>query len=97
MATLGGKREGAGRPKGYASLEAERARVMIAKMLSTELKPIALKAIKDAKKGDKFARDWLSDRAYGKARQVFGVEGGEEGEPLRIEISETIAKKNKLI
>lgn len=58
-----------GRPKGYAALEAERQRAEVAHRLVTEFTPIVTKAIEQAKGGDKSARDWLSDFAYGKPTQ----------------------------
>lgn len=69
----GGYRPGAGRKKGFAALEAERARARIAVKLAKELDPIVDKAIALAKKGDKAARDWLTDRAYGKPQQAIDV------------------------
>ncbi len=73
---LGGKREGAGRKKGYPALEAEKARLMIAEKLATQFAPIVDKAIEQAKQGQKDARDWLTDRAYGKSMQpIVGKDG----------------------
>lgn len=65
----GGFRIGAGRKKGFAALEAEKARELIATKLKVHLEPIVDKAIVQATEGDKFAREWLVDRAYGKAQQ----------------------------
>ena len=62
----GGYRQNAGRKKGFASIEAEKAREYIAGKLKTELGPIIDKAIKQARLGDKSAREWLVERAYGK-------------------------------
>ena len=73
---LGGKREGAGRKKGFPALEAEKARLMIAEKLTNEFAPIVDKAIEQAKTGNKDARDWLTDRAYGKSMQpIVGKDG----------------------
>lgn len=58
-----------GRPKGYAALEAERQRIYVAKRLAKSFAPIVSTAIRQAKKGDKYAREWLTDRAFGKATQ----------------------------
>ena len=75
MTGYGGKRPGAGRKKGYAAIEAEKARVFIAKKLVEELGPIVDKAIKQAKEdGDKHAREWLTDRAFGKATQFIATD-----------------------
>ena len=79
--TLGGKRKGAGRKKGYPALEAERARLMIAEKLATEFEPIVDQAIFQAKLGNKDARDWLTDRAYGKPKQSTELTG-KDGQPL---------------
>lgn len=68
-----------GRKKGFPALEAEKARLMIAEKLSTEFAPIVDKAIEQAKDGNKDARDWLTDRAYGKSIQPIT---GKDGTPL---------------
>jgi erythromycin esterase-like protein len=72
----GGKREGAGRKKGFAALEAEKAREIIAKKLADSLEPIVNKAIKQAEEGDRFAREWLLDRAYGRVPQAVELPDG---------------------
>ena len=80
-----------GRKKGYASIEAEKARNLIAEKLGKELIPIVEKAIDQAKEGDKYAREWLSDRAYGKATQFLATD---PDNPLIIEgVSIKICKK----
>lgn len=68
----GGKRLCADRKRGFAAIEAEKARQLIVKKLETQLGPIVEKAIKQAKAGDKHAREWLVERAYGKTLQVQG-------------------------
>lgn len=68
----GGKRTGAGRKKGFAAIEAEKARELIAQKLSTNLSPIVDKAIKQAKLSDRHARIWLIERASGKTLQIEG-------------------------
>ena len=50
------------------------------------LQAIIHQAIRDARSGDKDARNWLADRGYGKAPQP--VIGDESGPPLRIVIEE---------
>ena len=84
MAKHGGKRTGAGRKPGLASILAERSRAYIAERIETDLAPIVEKAIEQAKAGDKYARDWLSDQAWGKARQNVGLDGGEDGQPIQV-------------
>lgn len=65
-----------GRPKGLPALEAEKARIMIAEKLQIHFEPIVDKAIKQAIAGNKFAREFLVDRAYGKAMQpIVGKDG----------------------
>ena len=73
-----------GRPKGFAALEAERQRAYVAEVLVKEFKPIVLKAVKQAKEGDKYAREWLTDRAFGKAQQHVDhtTEGKELPQPI---------------
>jgi len=62
-----------GRKKGYPALEAEKARLMIAEKLATEFEPIVEKAVEQAREGNKEAREWLTDRAYGKSVQPLDV------------------------
>lgn len=69
----GGKRPGAGRKIGTASIEAEKARILIATKLVKELGPIVDKAILQAKDGDKAAREWLSDRGLGKVPTTLAL------------------------
>lgn len=80
---LGGKREGAGRKKGTSAILAEKARAYIAEQLAANLAPIVEKAIEQAKVGDKSARDWLSDRGWGKATQAIVTED-EDGKRIPI-------------
>lgn len=63
-----------GRPP-KRKLEAERATALIQEKLQREFEPIVDKAIEDAKVGDKGARDWLTDRAYGKPAQAVNLSG----------------------
>lgn len=83
MSKHGGKREGAGRKKGFAALEAEKARELIAIKLQKSFAPIVDKAIRQAKAGDKAAREWLTERAYGKIPTALEVPDGDG----KIEIS----------
>lgn len=71
--SAGGKRQGAGRKKGFATLESERQRDYVAKVLVKEFKPIVKKAVDQAKDGDKSAREWLADRAFGKATNAVEI------------------------
>jgi len=57
-----------GRPKGYAALEAEKAREILVERLGKKWVPIVDKAIEQAEKGDGSARDWLTTRGYGKIK-----------------------------
>ncbi|KKQ35350.1 MAG: hypothetical protein US50_C0017G0011 [Candidatus Nomurabacteria bacterium GW2011_GWB1_37_5] len=65
----GGKREGAGRKKGFPALQHEEARKLLSIKLATEFGPIVDKAIEQAKDGDTEARRWLTDRAWGRAKE----------------------------
>lgn len=65
-----------GRPKGFAALESERQRVEAAKILEKEFLPIFNKAISQAKDGDKAARDYVTEFAFGKPTQpITGANG----------------------
>ena len=74
----GGYRVGSGRKKGYAALEAEKAREYIAKRLAHDLEPIISKLLLMAKNGDTKAANILLDRAYGKTTIL---------EPVSLEIN----------
>ncbi len=80
---LGGKRPGSGRKKKQSTLLAEAARDYIAGELEANLKPIVERAITDAKNGDKSARDWLSERGWGKVPQAV-LTKDEEGNDMPI-------------
>lgn len=70
----GGYRQNAGRKKGFPAIEAEKAREFVAHRLVTELGLIVDKAIEQAKDGNHRAREWLVDRAYGKASQAMSID-----------------------
>lgn len=75
----GGARPNTGRPKGSVgthTLEAIAAREVIRKKLEEALEPILDKAVKQAIKGDRHAREWLADRAYGKSPQAISLPEG---------------------
>lgn len=71
MKKRGGYRQGSGRKKGFSALEAEKAREFIAQKLSENLGPIVDIAIKQAMNGEHKAREWLTDRSYGKSQQYI--------------------------
>ena len=73
MATLGGKREGAGRKKGFKALQREKDLEYIAQRLSKELPPIVDKQIEQAKAGDNNARTDLYNRAYGRPKETMDM------------------------
>lgn len=86
----GGKREGAGRPKGTKN------KLNVLDFFNEgELTELMNKTIEIAKddKGSK-ERIFLLEQVFGKARQNLGIDGGEEGKALLIQISEAIANKN---
>ncbi len=70
----GGYRQNAGRKKGFAGIEAEKARELIVRKLIISFEPIVDKAIEQATSGNQRAREWLADRAYGKLSQSMDVE-----------------------
>ena len=77
---LGGKRQGAGRPKGTKSsvnLKLDAAKAELIRMYMENLKEITEALIKKAKEGDIGAIKELHDRVYGKAPQaIVGADGG---------------------
>jgi hypothetical protein len=74
MAQHGGKREGAGRKKGYAALQAEKAREILVQELMDSWQPIVVKAVEGALKGNPIDRAWLTDRGFGKALERLALE-----------------------
>lgn len=68
-----------GRPVSDATLRAQAAREYISKHVTDNLAPIVARAVVDAINGDRYARDWLADRAWGKAVQPLS---GPLDEPL---------------
>lgn len=83
----GGKREGAGRPKGFKALAAEQARAHMAKRIADELDPILDAQIESAKglhyetkdkkvftrEPDVAAGKYLVDQLVGKAKESVDV------------------------
>lgn len=86
----GGKREGAGRPKGTKN------KLNVLDFFNgMDLQEVMTKTIELAKtkEGSK-ERVFLLEQVFGKARQNLGIDGGEDGKALLIQISEAIANKN---
>lgn len=69
----GGSRPGAGRKKGFAALEAEKAREFIAQEVSASLGPIISNLIVQAKKGNIQATKELFDRAWGRSQTQIAL------------------------
>lgn len=92
MAQRGGYRPGAGRKKGAASIIAEGIRALIAKKFQEEIEPIVDKAIKQAKRGDRYARDWLTENSIGRAPQALIHTGDEDGGPIKVDITAPLKK-----
>ncbi len=62
-----------GRPQSEATIRTQLAREMISKALQDSLPMIIAKAIVQASEGDDKARQWLSDRAWGKPIQAISA------------------------
>jgi len=82
----GGYRQGAGRKKGFAALQAEQARELFAITVAPHLKKIINALTKKAQSGDVSAARELFDRAWGKPQQKF------ETNDLRIQKVTTLAE-----
>lgn len=78
----GGYREGAGRKKGFAAIEAENARAYIAERVSASLEPIIDGLIESAKKGDIHATKELFDRAWGRAQAQIALSDDRSPTPI---------------
>lgn len=81
-----------GRPLATATKLAQATKEYIAIAIENELEAIVSKAIEQALGGDKSARDFLFDRAYGKAIQATEL-SGKDGKDL---IPESISEEEKL-
>lgn len=78
MASYGGKRPGAGRPKGSKgghTLQAEKAREYIIRRVISDLEPIMDALIARAKNGEVTAAKDLLDRAFGKPKETVEHQG----------------------
>ena len=64
--TRGGHRQGAGRKKGFAALQAEQARELFARTLAPHMESVINALIKSAKGGNIQAARELFDRSWGK-------------------------------
>lgn len=96
--THGGKRQGSGRkPLGDDDVDYGRLlKRRIQNYFSEEdIEHLIDQAFEQAKDKPEILR-FLLEQIFGKARQNIGVDGGEEGKALVIEISEIIARKNGL-
>jgi hypothetical protein len=69
-----------GRPKSEATIRSQLAREYISLQLKDSLPAIVAKAITQAIEGNSEARNWLSDRGWGKAPINLGVD--EDGEKI---------------
>lgn len=85
-----------GRPKGYVALAAEKMREKVMKQIEEEYDLLWKPQFEKAKKGDTTAFKEIREFAAGKPRQNLGLDGGEEGTPVTVELSEKIAQKNGL-
>lgn len=81
-----------GRPKGEASILAERARIRIAQRITEEIEPLVDAQLEKAKKGDTQAFKELLDRGYGKPKEIH-EHMGEDGGPLEITIIKYVGDK----
>ena len=88
----GGYRDGAGRKKGFAALEAERAREFIAQEVSASLGPIISNLIVQAKKGNIQATKELFDRAWGRSQTQIALSDDRQAPTpiMSLEVAESI-------
>lgn len=74
----GGRRQGAGRKKGFAAKSAEEARKYLSERVAAEIGPIADVLLNSAKTGNTRAIKELFDRAWGRAPQAIQVDTGDK-------------------
>lgn len=91
MEKRGGYREGAGRPKG--SLNQPK---FLDYIVTKDVEHFVQLAIKHANAGDSSMIKFILDQTFGRARQNIGLDGGADGSPLEILISEAIADKRNI-
>jgi len=85
----GGKREGAGRPKGTGHKPK-----MVDDLTDDQKQSLLTTSLAKALEGDSRLSVFFLEQIYGKARQNVGIDGGDEGLPVLI--SEIIARKNDI-
>lgn len=81
----GGKRAGAGKPKGYKAshtLEAELYRKELIKQIVENKKPLARALVKKGLKGDVPALKEINERALGKVRDMVDITS--KGKPIAL-------------
>jgi hypothetical protein len=88
----GGYRDGAGRKKGFAALEAEKAREFIAQKVSASLGQIINNLIVQAKKGNIQAAKELFDRAWGRSQTQIALSDDRQVPVVPSEIAASIQR-----
>lgn len=91
MAQRGGKREGAGRKKGEATIHAEAFRAKLTQLVAAEAEKIIRPQIEKAKKGDTQAFHILVDKFLPKLGQM--EISGKDGAPIVFSPFELLAKR----
>lgn len=86
----GGARPGAGRPKGSYN------KPQIREFFTEEEVAALVADLKASAIDDVKVKLFLAEQVFGKARQNIGLDGGDEGTPVSVEVSEKIARKNGL-
>lgn len=90
----GGVRPNAGRPKGESDNSILRRRLK--DFISNDELDLFVESLKSKAMEDSKVMMYLIDHIFGKARQNVGLDGGEDGKSIIIEIAEAIANKNEL-
>jgi hypothetical protein len=84
-----------GRKKGLATIEREKAKDYIANHIAQHMPALFEMMLNKALDGDMMAARELFDRGFGRAVQAL-EHSGKDGNPLIIQLSEVIARKNDL-
>lgn len=90
----GGPRPNSGRPRGESDNSILKRKLR--DYISSDELDLFVESLKSKAMEDSKVMMYLIDHIFGKARQNVGLDGGEDGKSIIIEIAEAIANKNDI-